>query len=96
MSNRITNAQLENLVKRINEAKGYATEAYTRTEGRSKANINTYYIEGAYGGVKLVQIVTEGGGIRSISNSYGTKRHLYDFMQAYLAGIWEGKPSTKI
>ena len=47
-----------------------------------------YYLEGAYGGHKLVQIITAGGGVRDVLThvGYGTKRDLYNGMQSLLEG----------
>lgn len=82
MKQRITNRQLENMVEAINTVYGHAIEPYTD----GKANIGTYYIDGAYGGVKLVQLVSDGGGVRNVSpNGYGTKRELYTFLNGMLA-----------
>lgn len=51
----------------------------------------TYYVMGAYGGQKLVQIITEGGGVRDVLPhlGYTTKHELVNGMKAYLAGRHE-------
>jgi len=88
MSNRITQKDLENLVERINKKTGHATEPYSSEGGKFTANIGTYLLDYAYGGVKLVQLVSEGGGITVISSGgYGTKRDLYNWLWAFLAGL---------
>lgn len=97
MTNRITNADLERLLIAINKATGNALEPYanepwtdprTGMKTNNKANVGTYYISGAYGGVKLVQICNEFGGERTVSShGYGTKRQLYTFMQGMLNGL---------
>ena len=88
---RITNSDLEYLAKRINEVTGNNIEPWTRENGRSRANIGTYYISGAYGGVELVQMVSVGGGVDAISkDGHDTKRKLHSFMTAYLAGFNAG------
>jgi len=82
MTQRVTQKQLENMVEAINTVKGYAIKPYTN----GRANIGTYYIDGAYGGVKLVQIESDTGGVRTISqNGYGTKRELLAFLHGMLA-----------
>ncbi len=91
---RITNADLDFLVSRINQVTGSPLEPYTKTDTPRvpayTANIGNYHISGAYGGVKLVRMDNEGGGIETISTvGYGTKRELYNWMQAFLAGIAE-------
>ena len=89
---KVTNSDLESLVDRINEATGNKKEAWDKTGERSKANVGTYYIDGAYGGVMLAQMVNVGGGIDTISrDGYGTKKELYTFMTAYLLGFNIGK-----
>ncbi len=87
---RITQKDLKYLVGRINEATGSPAAQYTRdsTTDKFTANIDNYHLDYAYGGVKLVQMVNGGGGIREISKGgFGTKRELYNWMQAFLAGM---------
>jgi len=92
MADRITNKDLEYLVNELNKVTGNAEHPYTYVEGKYTANIGNYHISGAYGGVALEQIVTDGGGTKRISNQgYGTKRELYNFLQAYLSGIHTAK-----
>lgn len=84
MSNRVTNKDLKTLVDQLNRKSKCSTDPYTN----GKANVGTYYIDGAYGGVRLVQLVNESGGIRVISPfSYGTKRELYVFLSGMLEAI---------
>lgn len=86
MSNRIKNADLQYMVDRLNVLTGHEKAPWDQ-ETR-KANIGTYYIDGAYGGVKLVQIASDTGGVRTISHDgYGTKRELYTFLQGMLSGL---------
>jgi len=86
---RITNKQLDYLVNRINELTGSPLATYTKdSKGQYKANPGNYHINGAYGGIKLVQMSNKEGGICNIStNGFGTKRQLYDFCHAFLLGI---------
>ena len=86
--NRITQKDLEYLVKRINEATNSPETSYQTTSKGYKGNIGNYHLDYAYGGVKLVQMVNYGGGIREISRGgFGTKRELYNWMQAFLSGM---------
>ena len=84
---RITRANLEALVTRINREMGAPSEPYTKGEdGRFKANIGNYHISGAYGGVALHRIVNESGAIADVfSSGHVTKRDLYNRMRAFLA-----------
>jgi len=90
MSNRITQSDLEWLVKRANEQTGNATEPYTRDGDNLTANIGTYLLNYAYGGVKLVQLVNADGSITCISpGGYGTKRELYNWLRGFVSGLEE-------
>lgn len=84
---RITQKDLENVCNRINIAAGTPVTAYNREDGKFTANIGNYYVDGAYGGVQLQQIVNEGGGCRTITSGYCTKRELYNQMHAFLKGL---------
>lgn len=87
----ITKANLEHLCKMINEATGNNQEPYTKNaDGTFTPNAGTYTLSGAYGGWKLEQMC-KGGGTRSITNGYVSKRDLYYQMSAYLDGIEAGK-----
>lgn len=78
---RITWKDLERAATRLNRAKGTPEHAYIG----NVAQIGNYHIDGAYGGVKLVQIVSEGGGIRCISQGgYIPKRELYNQIHGML------------
>lgn len=86
---RIKNSDLDYLVSRINEATNSPT-TYCDTKHPTpfKSNIGHYHLDSAYGGVKLVRVANEGGGISDISrDGYGTKRELYKWMRAFLAGL---------
>ena len=86
--NRITQKDLEYLVKRINEATNSPETSYQTTSKGYKANIGNYHLDYAYGGVRLSQMMNEGGGIHVISSGgFGTKRELYNWMQAFLSGM---------
>ena len=86
---RITQKDLEVLADRINEVTGSPMATYTKTDKPPyKANIGNYHLSYAYGGVKLERMHNEGGGVQTIStDGYGTKRELYNWMQAFLSGI---------
>ncbi len=90
MMDRITNKDLDRLVNFINKATGNPLEPYGKDPvmGGYVANIGNYHIDSAYGGIKLVRMDNDGGGTSDIStNGYGTKRELYSWMVAFLAGI---------
>ena len=78
--NRITNANLEYLLERINKAKGFNKPEYSE--------VGSYAFDSAYGGIKLVKYTNEGGGQTDVSSGgFGTKRELYNSMRSMLAVI---------
>jgi hypothetical protein len=86
MSNRINNVDIKRLVDLLNDRTGNNRLAWS--PDKRGANTGTYYVDGAYGGVRLVQIMSDGGGIRTVSHDgYGTKRELYNYLLALLDGI---------
>jgi hypothetical protein len=95
MGYRYTMRDLEGLVDRLNRTTGAESEPYRdATEAEKEAgfggvgNIGTYYLMGAYGGHKLVQITNYGGGVRDVlGTGYVSKRELYRAVSAYLDGI---------
>ena len=94
MTNRINNKDLEQAVERLNLALGAPLNQHTilaatdTARRRVRANVGNYHIEGAYGGVKLCRVETEGGGSRDISSDgYGTKRQLWTAIQHILRGV---------
>jgi hypothetical protein len=85
MSNRITQADLENAVNRLNAVA--QTPMNYRNKETNKLNIGNYHISYAYGGTSLVQTSNEFGGIRSINGGHVPKKELFRFIQAYIDGI---------
>lgn len=88
MTNRITQADLERLVVAINMGTGNPCEPYKKdASGKHVAQAGNYHLSYAYGGVALEQMC-KGGGVRRISSTgYGTKRELYQWMQAFIGGL---------
>lgn len=85
---RTTQKELEGLVNRLNAITGNNAAPYTKSaDGKYTANIGNYHLECAYGGVKLVQMMSEGGGIRNITTHFDTKRNCYMQIASYIAGI---------
>lgn len=86
---RITEKMLKARVEWLNEMTNNPTESYVRNgEGRLKAQIGNYHISGAYGGVCLHQMVTDGGGVRDVfSCGHIPKRELFDRICAFMDGI---------
>lgn len=86
---RITQKDLEYLVDRINTiTKSPPYPCSKDDNGKITTWIGNYHLSYAYGGVQLVRMVNENGGIETISRRcHVTKRELYNWMQAFLAGI---------
>lgn len=92
-TDRITDKHLKSLCDYLNKITNSPLESWTRNEeGKLQANIGHFYIDGAYGGVMLARICTDGGGITCpLSDGHDTKRTLYYQLRAYIRGIEEGK-----
>ncbi len=86
---RITIAQLESIVGRINSLTNSPPTPYERAaEGRTKARIGNYHLDGAYGGYALYRMVSEGGAIKDVLQiGHAPKRELYHAMFAFIAGL---------
>lgn len=85
---RTTEKMLDGLVNRLNSLTGNAPAPYSKNaDGKHVANIGNYHLDWAYSGVKLVQMMNAGGGIRTITLGYETKANCYSQIAAYIAGI---------
>jgi hypothetical protein len=89
MSQRITVKNLERLCEHLNKVTENKTAPWVQGEdGRNRANIGTFYIDGAYGGWSLSQLVNESGGARNVlSIGHVPARELFNLMHAYLRGM---------
>jgi hypothetical protein len=93
MAYRYTDKDLESAVRGLNIIAGFTLEEayapiWTQTEeGQNRAMVGRYYVSAAYGGWKLVQIVSEAGAERSLTDGYGTKREVYHLIHAYREGM---------
>ena len=97
MGYRYTQRDVDSAVRGLNRVAGFTEEdinrpIYERRDDDSGgAMVGRYYVEGAYGGWKLVQITNAGGGTRDVlSVGYTTKRELYHLTHAYRMGIEAG------
>lgn len=80
MRDRITNKDLNRLVEQLNIlVNGEHVESGFKP--------GQYILDWAYGGVQLQRVETKGGGVHTVSHDgYGTKRQLYSFLRAFIAG----------
>jgi hypothetical protein len=93
MAHRYTQRDLDGAVRGLNLMAGFTAEEadaplYTMDERlNSTAMVGRYTLTGAYGGWQLQQIINEGGGVRAITQGYGTKREVYHLIHAYREGM---------
>ena len=94
---RITQTQLEAIVRRINDVTGSPQVAWTKTESGCKANIGCYHLNYAYGGVSLERMVSVGGGVQDVFRcGHVTKRELANRMWAFLEGLEAAKTKLDV
>ncbi len=89
MSGRVTNAQLEAVVERINRITKSPLESYTvDSAGKYTANIGNFHLDYAYGGVALHRMQSIGGGITDVlSIGHPSKRECLNAMFAFIRGL---------
>ena len=95
---RITNRDLEAVVRRINTLAGTPQEPWkpngpisAGSGNQYVAQIGCYFLSGAYGGYSLVQMCRDGGGERTILGGHMPKRELYERMHAFIRGLETAK-----
>jgi hypothetical protein len=81
---RVTKAELDNLLAVMNRRE-------VDKPRREYPQIGYYYLMGAYGGSKLVQIVNEHGGVRDVLPhlGYTSKREVAAGIRSFLIGRFE-------
>lgn len=86
---RVTQKDLEAIVKRINLITNSPETSYTKdASGKYTANIGNYHLDGAYGGYALHRMVSEGGAIEDVlSVGHVSKPELQRLMFAFIAGL---------
>ena len=85
---RITQQDLEYACARLNRVTENSEDGWTaRPDGSMEARIGHFYIESAYGGWKLVQMVNVFGGVREpLGGGYTSRRVLLNLIHAMIAG----------
>lgn len=94
----ITQIQLQAICDRINRTAGTPLNSWTRNEatGRQTANIGNYHIDGAYGGVSLHQMLSDGGGVRDVFRcGHVSKRELSKLMFAFIDGLETAREAVR-
>ena len=88
MAARITIANLEAVVARINRVTGSPSTPWRREGDRNRANIGNYHLSHAYGGACLHRMANESGGVTTpLGLGHVPKRELYEQLYAFLRGI---------
>ncbi len=82
---RTTIKTLRQLIDRLNEATGNPTQVWTTVDGRNRAHVGCYVLDAAYGGYRLCQIVSEGGGERDLTPRTGAREQA-DLIRAFMLG----------
>ena len=86
-SGRITVKDLKGALVYLNRDLGLPEEPYSKTsDGRFRSNIGNIHLDQAYGGYKLTQMATDGGGVRELTGR-GSAREIYDQIFAMRKGI---------
>ena len=93
---RYTQRDIDGAVRGLNITAGFSpaeadSPLWMHTTEGSRAMVGRYWVQGAYGGWKLVQIINEGGGERSITGGYVSRRELYSLIHAYREGMAAGQ-----
>ena len=89
MADRITQKNLEGLCDALKTLTGSPMTPYVKDDdGKYIRQPGNFHISYAYGGVELHRMDNQHGGVETISTGgYGTKRELYNWMGAFLAGM---------
>ena len=94
---RITDSDLKRELKRLNDTFGFKGYNFVKLKsGKGKFTGKGFDIDSAYGGVKLVFKKAPSTSQRSISSGYGTKKSLFEEMQAMRKGIDTYKRRSKL
>jgi len=83
----ITIEDLELIVGRLNKITCSPAASYTRVNGKLVQSIGHYYLDDSCGCIKLVRIGKDGEREIVSRNLYGTKRQLYMWIEAFIAGF---------
>jgi len=90
---RVTQAELDTLVRQVNEALGRPIGTWTRHDcavcvtPRYTANVGNIHLSQAYGGVQVVETLDDAGSIRALTHHHGTQREAALFLRGMLAAI---------
>jgi hypothetical protein len=84
----ITVKHLESLIERLNTIAGEKPQPYDTTKTENRANVGTYFLDGAYGGWQLARIHNERGGqSQPLGGGFDSKRETYQKIRAFIHGF---------
>ena len=86
MSGRTTTAELEQLVKMLNDRLGRPQYGWDRIGDRNVAHVGALHLDISYGQPRLHEVVNAGGGVREIGPRL-PRGQMADYLRAILAGI---------
>ena len=94
MAYRVTGKMLQAKIKSLNDWLGYTDGPWIKENDKYRAVIGAYVLDQAYGGYRLSQMVSDGGGEREITmrNSAAITMEL---ISAYWQGMMEGEKRAK-
>lgn len=93
MKTRITEADLQRIVDRINTMTGASLVPFIN----GKWQVGNYHLAGAYGGVRLEHVVKSNGAIDDVLNiGYVSKRELQSALFVWIAAYGAGKEARMI
>jgi hypothetical protein len=88
MTDRVTTADLERIVARINRMTNSPLETYTMVDGKYRSNKGNFHLSQQYGGCALHRIANEQGGTSDVLRiGHVSKRALRDAMFAMISGM---------
>ena len=88
---RISEKMLKSKIEYLNELTNSPLTPYTRIENKLRANIGNYHLSGAYGGVCVHRMSSEGGAVNTpIVYGHVPKKELWEKLCSFIQGIEYG------
>jgi hypothetical protein len=81
MADRITQAMLEAQVRQLNTRLDRPTESWVESGGGWHAQVGNIHLSYAYGGVQVVEMTTDGGGVHALTDYHGPKRTAWEVLR---------------
>ena len=93
MKTRITTKDLESRVAFLNKITGSPATPYTKLAkpGKYEPNVGNYHLDWAYGGVKVIRMMENGGCSNPFSVGFETKRECLGVLNSFIKGVEAGK-----